>query len=669
MSKHLISKPGKINLGIRGKLLLPTVATLIIVIIGLSAALVTVQKRLNGTMRKSIEKTIVAANTDIGQDLEKLKEDIRQSLDSMSASSGLALGESTTKALNKQKSRIEFEWETMMRDSAESMALLMARVAPNAILGNDFQALNGFVSAALKNPNVIYAFYFRKDGRLLTRYIDQQNKKIKSYLETEGKDRYQKILNAASHDDRVMIINKPIDVDGDVLGNVELCIDKTAVMEKLTELDERFAQLVQINKTLSFEVLQEEAAKVQGNVGAIVENIIDKNKSTVASTANELEEASAATIHQTQWINLTGGVICILLVVAVLIVTIQRVFKPLNQTLHVVKDIAEGEGDLTIRLTVQSHDEVGELSKWFNIFLDKLQGIIGNIAGTAGSLGSASTSLSDLAGKLADGAEHMSGLSSTVASAAEEMSANMNTVADSSNEAAANVNMVSSAAEEMTATINEIAMNSEKARVISEKAVAQTTETTSRMEKLGQAAQSIGKVTQTIADISDQTNLLALNATIEAARAGEVGKGFAVVANEIKELAKQTAGATLEIRNQIDDIQGSATESIDQIDKISQVIHNINEIVSTIATAVEEQSVTTKEIAGNVALASQGIQEVNENVSQSSVVSMEIAKEISSVNAVSSQLNGNSAQMKKSAAALDHLADELNELVGRFKYS
>jgi methyl-accepting chemotaxis protein len=668
MSKHLIPKPGKINLGIRGKLLLPTVATLIIVIIGLSGALVTVQKRLNGTMRKSIEKTIVAANADIGKDLEKLKEDIRQSLDSMSTSSGEALGKSTTKALNKQKSRIEFEWETMMRENAESMALLMARVAPNAILGNDFQALNGFVSAALKNPNVIYAFYFRKDGRLLTRYIDRQNQKIKSYMETEGKDRYQKILNAASHDNGVMIINKPIDVDGDVLGNVELCIDKAAVMDKLTELDERFAQLVQNNKTLSFEVLQEEAAKVQGNVGSIVESIIDKNKSTVASTASRLEEASAATIHQTQWINLTGGIICILLVVAVLIVTIQRVFKPLNQTLHVVKDIAEGEGDLTIRLKVQSHDEVGELSKWFNSFLDKLQGIIGNIAGTAGSLGSASTSLSDLAGKLADGAEHMSGLSSTVASAAEEMSANMNTVADSSNEAATNVNMVSSAAEEMTATINEIAMNSEKARVISEKAVAQTTETTSRMEKLGQAAQSIGKVTQTIADISDQTNLLALNATIEAARAGEVGKGFAVVANEIKELAKQTAGATLEIRNQIDGIQGSATESIDQIDKISQVIHNINEIVSTIATAVEEQSVTTKEIAGNVAQASQGIQEVNENVSQSSVVSMEIAKEISSVNNVSSQLNGNSAQMKKSAAALDHLADELNELVGRFKY-
>ena len=151
----------------------------------------------------------------------------------------------------------------------------------------------------------------------------------------------------------------------------------------------------------------------------------------------------------------------------------------------------------------------------------------------------------------------MSGLSSSVASAADEMSANMNNVADTSKEAASNVDMVSSAAEEMTVTINEIAVNSEKARMISAEAVTQATQTTTHMEKLGQAAQSIDKVTQTIADISDQTNLLALNATIEAARAGDVGKGFAVVANEIKELAKQTAGATQEIRSQIEGVQSS----------------------------------------------------------------------------------------------------------------
>ena len=658
----------QIHLGVRGKLLLPTVATLIIVIIGLSLALVTVQQRLNKSMRQSIEQTLDTANAETGSDLKALKSDIEKSLTEMSEASSSELSRATTKALKKQKARIEYDWEAMMMESGESIAILMAKVAPNAIIGKDFQALNSYVNAALQNPNVIYAFYFRPDGQLLTRFIDQKNGKIQKYLNGEGKNRYSKILTGAKNDNSVMIVNKTIKFEDNVLGSVELCINKESVMEKINDMSDRFAELVESNKSLSESVLQAEAQKVQASVGTTVGAIIQKNQTTATATAEKLKQASAAMIRQTKQVNISGGIICIVLVAAILFFIIQQVIKPLKHTLIVVKDIAEGEGDLTTRLNVDSKDEVGELSRWFNIFLDKLQGIIADIAGTAGALGTSSDSLSGLSGKLSEGARNMSALSSSVASAAEEMSVNMNSVAESSSEAATNVNMVASAAEEMTATINEIAMNSEKARAISESAVAQADEATSRMNRLDLAAQSIGKVTQTITEISDQTNLLALNATIEAARAGDVGKGFAVVANEIKELAKQTASATLEIRNQIEGIQGSTSETITQIDKISQVINSVNEIVSTIATAVEEQSVTTKEIAGNVAQASQGIQDVNENVNQSSLVSGEIAKEIAGVNEVSTQLSGNSTQVNQSADELYRLANQLNTLVGKFRY-
>jgi methyl-accepting chemotaxis protein len=113
-------------------------------------------------------------------------------------------------------------------------------------------------------------------------------------------------------------------------------------------------------------------------------------------------------------------------------------------------------------------------------------------------------------------------------------------------------------------------------------------------------------VVETITEISEQVNLLALNATIEAARAGEAGKGFAVVANEIKELAKQTSAATLEIKEKIQNIQGSTDGTVKGINEISEVIRSVNEIVGTIATAVEEQSAATKEIASNIAQASRG---------------------------------------------------------------
>ncbi|WP_306548926.1 methyl-accepting chemotaxis protein [Desulfobulbus sp.] len=228
-----------------------------------------------------------------------------------------------------------------------------------------------------------------------------------------------------------------------------------------------------------------------------------------------------------------------------------RITKPINSAVEGLKDIAEGEGDLTKRLAVVSNDEVGEMAMWLNIFIEKLQKIIKEISANAGNVNGSSSMLSEISHNLMTDAEDTSGLANNVATAAEEMSANLNNVAASMEQSSTNTNMVASAAEEMSATINEIAENAEKARSVSSDAVDQAILASSKMEELGQAANKIDKVTETITEISEQTNLLALNATIEAARAGEAGKGFAVVANEIKELAKQTATATMDIKNSL----------------------------------------------------------------------------------------------------------------------
>ena len=136
------------------------------------------------------------------------------------------------------------------------------------------------------------------------------------------------------------------------------------------------------------------------------------------------------------------------------------------------------------------------------------------------------------------------------------------------------------------------------------------------MQKLGQAAQEIGQVTETITNISAQTNLLALNATIEAARAGTAGKGFAVVANEIKELARQTAEATEDIKARIAGIQDSTGTAISDIGQITTVIKDVGGIVASIAAAIEEQATVTKDVAGNIAQASTGVRDANQHVNQ-----------------------------------------------------
>jgi methyl-accepting chemotaxis protein len=314
-----------------------------------------------------------------------------------------------------------------------------------------------------------------------------------------------------------------------------------------------------------------------------------------------------------------------------------------------------------------SLDEIGDLNRSLNLFMHRIRKMLLDINAGADNLASSSKEMAEISHQVSSGAEQTSGKSNTVASAAEEMSSNMNTVAAATEEAATNVGLVATASEQMTATINEIAQNTEKGRAITGEAVEEARNTSEKVNELGAAAIEIGKVTETITEISEQTNLLALNATIEAARAGEAGKGFAVVANEIKELARQTAEATGEIKAQISGIQGSTEETVREIEKISKVINDVNEIVSVIASAVEEQSVTTKEIAGNVTQASQGIQEVTENVTQSSSVAGEIANNISEVNQAAGEMANSSSQVDLSAQELSKLAEQLKEMVAKFK--
>jgi methyl-accepting chemotaxis protein len=221
--------------------------------------------------------------------------------------------------------------------------------------------------------------------------------------------------------------------------------------------------------------------------------------------------------------------------------------------------------------------------------------------------------------------------------------------------------------EEMSSSIQEVARNCANESEIARKADTQARQTRDLMGKLDESARQIGKVVELINRIAEQTNLLALNATIEAASAGEAGRGFAVVANEVKELARQSAAATEDIRKQVSLIQDNAGASMRSLDEVAKVIEQVSHISSSIAASVEEQSATTSEIVGTVHKVSTATSELSMNVQQTSEGASEVARNISGVSQASADAAKGAVRISTSATQLDGLATTLSQLVGTFK--
>lgn len=340
--------------------------------------------------------------------------------------------------------------------------------------------------------------------------------------------------------------------------------------------------------------------------------------------------------------------------------------RALSNTVHTLEDISKGNLAQEFSDTV-SDDEVGDMTLAMRKMSRELQKMVREIADSVGVLMSTSSELTKDSQTVSSGSSEVSGKAHSLAVSTEEMSANIRCVVTAMEQAAANLTQVSSSAGEMTSTIGEIARNSEKARMITSSATSKAKTVTEQMNLLGQAAREIGKVTESISEISAQTNLLALNATIEAARAGTAGKGFSVVANELKVLAQQTTAATEDIKTRIASVQSFASAGVDAIDRISSVIGEITGIVSCIAAAIEEQATVTKDISRNIAEASSGVQDVNQQVAQSSVVTHGIAVDVAEVDVAAGVMANGGRHVETSASRLSTIAGRLKTSVQSFR--
>ncbi len=312
-------------------------------------------------------------------------------------------------------------------------------------------------------------------------------------------------------------------------------------------------------------------------------------------------------------------------------------------------------------------DEFSELNAFMHSFFTSVQTLVRDVRNNCTSLSNSSHTLAEVSVQIEAGSTDSAKRANAVAAATQQMSANMTSVAAATEEAAANVNVMTTATEGIRGSVREIQHSTQNAKGITGDAVTKAADISVKVDELGIAALDIGKVTETIMEISAQTNLLALNATIEAARAGEAGKGFAVVANEIKGLAKQTAEATDEIKARIEGIQGSTETTVKGIRSISNIITEIDTIVSKIALSLDEQNMTMTELTTNIAEAGKGIGEVSENVAESSMVSQQIAADIAEVNRAVNAISLETGGVKQNAAELERLAQSLSNDIRKYK--
>ena len=399
-----------------------------------------------------------------------------------------------------------------------------------------------------------------------------------------------------------------------------------------------------------------DAFLLRTEIGPLLASVDEQLENLVAQQRRDIQTTSAELTEQTES---TTNIVTVLLFIGLLVgcgiawLTARLISTPLKIAVVAMKDIAEGEGDLTQRLIARGDDEVAQLARGFNQFAANIQELLGQVLDSADQISSSAGEMATASANAEESILKQNSETEQISTAVEEMSMNAQEVAQNAELAA---DAARNADEETTEgrrivtdalhSVGELANETQAAADV--------------IDKLGKDIQGITSVIDMIRGVAEQTNLLALNAAIEAARAGEQGRGFAVVADEVRTLASRTQQSTQEIQDKVELLQKDAEAAVTKMLNNRDIANNTIELTTTAGTSLEA-------ITQAVARITEMSDHIARAAEQQSEVANVVSQNIANVSQLAEITEESSQNVFLGTTGLNQLAEALRENISRFK--